>query len=174
MPGLEKDHEFLYLRGVSNDFPRYSLVWGSKSPAHPIHDLYPWPDPTSSGKFGEILWDNSSNASNINEVILFFKFSLGCPAVPIWERSMRIKKIGKTFSENFFGVIYSSHLTVQCLFRLFIYQMRFLSCDFKVHCNFPKFQVFHFHFHWEDTFIFRFQDGCKYSLATILKNIYLG
>ena len=77
MPGLEEDHEFLYSRGVSNDFPRLSLVWGGTSPPpHPIHDLYPWPDPTSAGQFGEILWDNSSNASDIIEVLLFLEIFL--------------------------------------------------------------------------------------------------
>ena len=143
------------------------LVWalfGGKSPApphpHPIHDLYPWPDLTSAGQFGEILWDNSSNASDIIEVLLFLElFLIGCPAVPIYmgtfDGKPGNKKIGKTFSQNFFWVIYSSHLTVQWLFRLFIYQMRFLSRDFKVPCNFPKFQVFHFHFHGEDTSIWK-------------------
>ena len=157
MPGLEKDHGCLYSRGVSNDFPRYSLVWGSKSPAHPIHICIHGLTPPQRGNFGRYFGTiRAMSAIILMWYYFFWNFSLGCPAVPIWERSMEnleIKKIGKTFSQNLFWVIHSSHLTVQCLFRLFIYQMRFLSRDLKVPWNFPKFQVFHFHFHWEETFI---------------------
>ena len=117
-----------------------------------IHGL----TPPQRGNLGRYFGTIRAMPAILLRCYYFWNFSLGCPAVPIWEHSMEnleIKKIGKTFSQNFFWVIYSSHLTVQCLFRLFIYQMRFLSRDLKVPCNFPKFQVFHFHFHWEDTSI---------------------
>ena len=43
-----------------NVFARLSQLWGTC-----FHDLCPWPDPHLGGQFGEVHWDNSTNASDI-------------------------------------------------------------------------------------------------------------
>ena len=137
MPGFEKDHEFLYSRGVSsdivtkavsitlhsNDFPRYSLVWGASPPPTPsmicIHGL----TPPQRGNLGRNFGTIRALPAILLRWYYFWNFSLGCLAVPIWERSMEnleIKKMGRLFPKTFFGlftlVIWLYNVYFGCLF----------------------------------------------------------
>ena len=47
----------------------------------------PWLYPVQERPFEETLCGNSNNASDIIEHLLYWNFSYGCPAVPIWEHA---------------------------------------------------------------------------------------
>ena len=103
MPGLEKDHGFLYSRVVSNDFPRYSLAWGASPPPTPsmicIHGLTP-PQRGNSGRyFGTIR----AMPAILLRWYYFWNFSLGCPVVPIW-KIWKYKNWEHFFPKHFFGL----------------------------------------------------------------------
>ena len=63
MPGLgDRSRISLFYCGFNNFFPHSSQVRGTCPLPHP-RDLHSWPH--LRGQFGEILWDNLNNASDI-------------------------------------------------------------------------------------------------------------
>ena len=91
MHGFETDHEFTYviLKVFKHTcgFKRFSSfepsLVGHGTPPYP-RDLRPWPAPTSEGQFGELLWENSNNASDIIKFLLFLNFSWVVIVVVDW------------------------------------------------------------------------------------------
>ena len=124
MPGLEEDPEFLYSRGVFEWFSSFEPSLGGKSPAPTpsmicIHGL----TPPQRAIWGDTL-DNSSNASDIIEVLLFLELFLrmSCSShMGTFDgKPGNKKKLGRLFLKTFFGlftlVIWLYNVYFGCLF----------------------------------------------------------
>ena len=93
-------------------------------PPHSLRDLCPWPDPTSAGHFGEMIWDNLINASDLIMLILFLELLIGISYsshMGTFDGKPGNKNLGRLFSKSFYRDMYTVHSTTQWLFSGFLF-----------------------------------------------------